>query len=98
MLQDRPELFMKDNTVRPNFFEERKYLFFPKSEVVFESSPNILAGETWNPCFGEWLWLGTAGWTWVYSTGKFLSILILGVDRSLQEGDSITFISTLHGG
>ena len=53
MLQDRPELFMKDNTVRPNFFEERKYLFFPKSEVVFESSPNILAGETWNPCFGE---------------------------------------------
>ena len=53
MLQDRPELFMKDNTVGPKIFEERKYLFFPKSEVVFENSPNILAGETWNPCFGE---------------------------------------------
>ena len=53
MLQDRPELFMKDNTVRPKFVEERKYLFFPKSDVVLESSLNILAGETWNPCFGE---------------------------------------------
>ena len=84
MLQDRPELFMKDNTVRKLVNTP------PPSSRQVRPGILVLVNDS------DWELLGELEYV-VQVPGSPLHSKSL-CFNPFQEGDSITFISTLHGG